>query len=127
MMPDNLSSYNLNEAKISSSAYNKVFFSDAYGQPYIYYLFYKKYPPQQYQKQAALDQSTVDVGTVRKIDNIEFGPIYLPTERQNKNSLFIGPVKELPDSDVLNSPDFKVLGQVNFLDNQPAFRMVETK
>lgn len=111
----------------NTSSYNKVVMSDTYGQPYIYYLFYKKYPPQQFQKQAVLDQPTADVGTVRKIDNIEFKHVFWPDERLKANSLFIGTVEELPDQDVKPFPEYKILGEVKFLDNQPAFRMVETK
>jgi hypothetical protein len=109
------------------STYNKVIMSDSYGQPYIYYLFYKKYPPQQFQNQATLDQPTVDVGTVRKIDNIEFKHIYWSDVKMEKNSLFIGSIDELPDKDIKNFSEYKILGEVNFLDKQPAFRMVETK
>lgn len=43
-----------------------------YGQAYIYYLFYTKYPPQDYQKQANLITSNIDTGTVEKIDDISF-------------------------------------------------------
>lgn len=107
--------------------YEYVKISDKYGQPYIYYLFYKKYPPADFQKQAILEQPTVDVGTVLKIDNIEFRHIYWPSDRGLKNSLFVGTPDELPDQDILPFKEFKTLGQINFLDGETAFRMVETK
>jgi hypothetical protein len=109
---------------IDLSQYQKVVFSDYLGQPYIYYLFYTKYDPVKFQKQAILDQPTVDVGTVRKIDNIEFRSIFWPGDRGDKNSLYIGNTEELPDIDIF--PQFKVLNQVVFLDGQLAFRVVET-
>ena len=109
------------------SKYDKVVFTDTYGQPYIYYLFYKKYPPSDFQKQAVLDQPTVDVGTVRKINNIEFRHVYWPSDRGIKASLFIGSLEELPDKDVIPFNEFKILNDFYFLNGEHAFRVVETK
>lgn len=110
----------------NTSLYNKVVISDAYGQPYIYYLFYIDFPSEKFQAQAKLDQPTVDVGTIRKIDNIEFRHIYWPKDRGEKNALFIGPKEELPDQDILPFPEYKLLNDINFLDGEHAFRIVET-
>lgn len=107
--------------------YNKVVISDKYGQPYIYYLFYTRYDPAKFQAQATLEQLTVDVGTIRRIDNIEFRQIYWPGDRGDKNSLYIGTVEELPDQDTYPFKEFKVLGDVSFMDGLKAFRVVEIK
>lgn len=109
------------------SKYNKVVITDKMGQPYIYYLFYTKYPPEKFQKQAKLDQPTVDVGTVRNIDNIEFRNIYWPKDRAEKNSLFVGLTSELPDQDVIPFPEYRIVKDINFLDAEPGFRIVEVK
>lgn len=110
-----------------SKDYNKVVVTDYYGQPYIYYLFYSKYPPEKYQEQAVLDQSGVDVGTVRGVDNIEFRHVYWPVDRGAKNTLFIATTEELPDKDLLPFPDYNILKDTYFLDGTHAFRMVETR
>ncbi len=107
--------------------YNKVVMTDKYGQPYIYYLFYTKYLPQNFQKQAKLDQPTVDVGTVRSIDNIEFRHVYWPKDRGETNSLFIGSLEELPDQDTKPFSEYKILNDYYFLDGQHAFRVLESK
>lgn len=107
--------------------YSKVVVTDYYGQPYIYYLFHSKYPPERYQQQAILDQSGVDVGTVRKVDDIEFRHVYWPVDRGEKNSLFIASLEELPDKDVIPFPEYKILKDIYFLDRTHAFRIVETK
>lgn len=112
---------------LNLSKYDRVFITDDYGQPYIYHLFYLKYPPRQFQDQAVLDQPTVDVGTVRNIDNIFFRHIYWPKDRGEKNSLFIGTLEELPDKDVKPFSEYKILKDINFLDGQHAFRIVESK
>lgn len=107
--------------------YNRVVMTDTYGQPYIYYLFYSRYDPARFQKQAVLDQPGVDVGTVRKIDNIEFRHIYWPKDRFSPNNLYIGTLEELPDKDVLFNDQYQMLGKIRFLDNLLAFRIVSTK
>lgn len=109
------------------SKYNKVVVSDAYGQPYIFYVFFTKYPPKDFQKQAVLDQPTVDVGTVRKIDNIEFRHVYWPVDRGTKKSLFVGSLEELPDKDVIPFPEYKILKDVYFANGAVAFRIVESE
>lgn len=113
--------------KIEADKYRKVMMTDLWGQPYIYYLFYKKYPPEKFQMQAKLDQNSVDVGTVRKIDNIEFGHFYWPDHRKDENSLFVGTLEELPDKDVKPYKEYEILDDIYFKDGEFAFRMVKTK
>lgn len=105
--------------------YEQVLITDEYGQPYIYYLFYTKYPPEKFQAQAVLEQKTVDVGTVRKIDNIEFRPIYWPSDRGLKNTLFIGDEFSLPEQDILTEKKAKKISEINFLNGLKAFKIVE--
>ena len=53
--------------------FNKVLLTNFYGQPYIYYLFYSKYPPRRYQREAKLVENKFgDVGKVEKIGNVSF-------------------------------------------------------
>ncbi len=117
-------------ADISNNAmtanYDKIVMTDTYGQPYIYYLFYSRYSPAKYQQQAQLVQNSVDVGSVKQIDNIEFRHIYWPGDRGMKNSLFIGTKEELPDQDVKPFSEFRLIGDVDFKDGLNAFRVVET-
>jgi 4-amino-4-deoxy-L-arabinose transferase-like glycosyltransferase len=113
--------------KNTQGNYNKVIVSDIYGQPYIYYLFYNQYPPSDFQRQAKLDQPTVDVGTVRNIDNIEFRHIYWPNDRSLKGNLYIGSPDELPDKDILPYNQAIITKSINYLDETAAFKIVETK
>ncbi|KKQ80011.1 MAG: hypothetical protein UT01_C0022G0013, partial [Candidatus Daviesbacteria bacterium GW2011_GWA1_38_7] len=71
--------------------------------------------------------SSDKIGTVRKIDNIEFRHINWPSDRGTKNSLFIGSEIELPSQDILPFPEFRLIKVVNFLDGLPALKMVEIK
>lgn len=111
--------------RVNLSSYKNVVITDTYGQPYIYYLFYSKYPPADFQKQAVLDQPTVDVGTVRKIDNIEFRHIEWPLDRGKAGELFVGTPMEIPEQDVVPFSEFNIKREIDFLDNKLAFRVVE--
>lgn len=116
---------NLDSQKLSK--YDQVGITDDFGQPYIYYLFYTKYPPRKFQKQAILEQPTVDVGTVRKIDNIEFRFVNWRVDRLAKNALFIGTYEELPENDVKPFHQYRIVQEIQFLNGKSALRMVEVK
>jgi 4-amino-4-deoxy-L-arabinose transferase-like glycosyltransferase len=57
---------------LSHEQNKQVYFSDFYGQPYIYYLFFSRFDPASYQKQANLIVTGPDVGRVDKINNFNF-------------------------------------------------------
>lgn len=108
--------------------YEKVVVTQEYGQPYIFYLFYTKYPPEDYQPQAYLKEDPWgDVGLVENIDNIEFRNIYWPEDRKCRNYLFIGDEFELPLDDIAKTPGAKILKTIHFLDGKVAYRVVETE
>lgn len=53
--------------------FKQIYFTNFYGQPYIFYLFYSHYSPSSYQKQARLTENIYgDAGNVENIDNIAF-------------------------------------------------------
>ncbi len=106
--------------------YDQVVFTQRYGQPYIYYLFYTAYEPGQYQPQAKLvEHPEGDVGRIERIDNIEFRDIYWPEDRDTKNTLFIGGPYEIPLQDITEE-ESRVLKEINYLNGELAFRIVET-
>ncbi len=107
---------------------NKVIFSDVYGQPYIFYLFFSKYDPRKYQEQSLLTENPFgDVGKIEKLDNIEFRKIYWPDDRAYSNSLFVGDEFDLPITDVVGQKEITLLENIKFLNGKTAFRIVETK
>ena len=112
--------------KDRTDEYDQVVFTQKYGQPYIYYLFYTQYNPRQYQAQAKLIENTQgDVGRVERIDNIDFHDIYWPKERFLKNRLFVGGPYELPLKDVVEG-ESKFITEIKYLNGNIAFRIVET-
>lgn len=106
--------------------YERVVFTQKYGQPYIYYLFYTQYDPKKYQVQAKLiEHPEGDVGRVEGLDNIEFRDIYWPKDRFAKNTLFIGGPYELPEKDIVAGQS-TLLREIKFLNRETAFHIVET-
>lgn len=65
-----------------------VYFSDFYGQPYIYYLFYSQYDPSKYQQQAKLTLNGLDTGKVEKIDNFNFETPNFQNQKPHQLQIF---------------------------------------
>jgi len=116
----------IEEVYKNKDKYSKIVFTQKYGQPYIFWLFYSQYDPSLYQKQALLTENPYgDVGKIERFDNIEFRDIYWPNDRSLKNSLFVGTEEELPLRDI--SPNqARILNEIIFKNGKIAFRLVET-
>ncbi len=68
--------------------FNHFYITRKNGQPYIFLLFYLKYPPAQYQKQAELSPpDNLGFGQVEQFDKFDFNFRY---NHSLKNSVFIG-------------------------------------
>lgn len=72
--------------------YDHVVWETGQAQPYIFTLFYLKYPPEEYQK---IQRRSYDFG------KFEFRKIYWPDDQNLKNTLFIGGVYSLPDEGII--------------------------
>lgn len=92
-----------------------LYFTTKYDQPYILYLFYTRYPPQQLQSQIRL--TTPDqfgFSTVNQIDNLTFG--IPPWDKIPQDSLVIA-ADEFP---TINPHDV-----INFPNGQPGFKIYQ--
>ncbi len=106
--------------------YEKIIFTSEYGQPYIYWLFYGKYSPSDYQAKAWLSESlSGDVGRVEKLDNVEFRSISFDGDKNLSKTLLIGTEREIP-LEKIDYDQQRILEEIKFLNNQVAFRVVET-
>lgn len=107
--------------------YSQIIMTPKYGQPYIYWLFYTQYNPEIYQQKAQLKENVVgDVGQVERIDNLEFRPVFWPSDRNLPKALLIGDELELPLNEIdLNK--YRILEEIKFLNGKVAFRVVETQ
>ncbi|MFA5894348.1 MAG: phospholipid carrier-dependent glycosyltransferase [Candidatus Shapirobacteria bacterium] len=100
----------------------QVTFTDFYGQPYIYYLFYSKYPPRDYQAQASLTVDGKDTGKISKIDNIKFEvPSFSFQKTQPKQVLILS-----YDDAIRQGIDLKTLTPLSPINNTSTFYAYET-
>lgn len=108
--------------------YKTVRVEQSYDQPYIYFLFYQKYDPAKWQKQAYLKQdSGLDVGHVEKMDNICFCAIDWSRDRGDHGDLVIGDTKVIPPLDSNDPKEFKLIDEIKYLNGQTAWRILEVK
>ena len=109
-----------------SARYQKVVVDTSYQGPYIYFLFYQKYPPALYQPQAKLVyKDPQGLGEGPGFDNYEFRDIYWPDDRALTGVLFAGPPERLPLQDI-DGQKAKLLTTLYFPDGTEAWRIVET-
>jgi len=85
--------------------YEKIKIQQSFDQPYIYFLFYEKYDPIKYQKQAKLVESEYkgDVGYVEQIDNVCFCAIDWPQNKKEKGTLIVADSIRIPQSELSDS------------------------
>jgi hypothetical protein len=67
----------------------QVFFTNFYGQPHIFYLFYSQYSPVKYQQTNHYLSNGLDTGTVEQIDHIKFTSPQFNDLKNKKNVLVI--------------------------------------
>jgi 4-amino-4-deoxy-L-arabinose transferase-like glycosyltransferase len=109
--------------------YKKVKVQQSFAQPYIYFLFYQKYPPQKYQQQAKLVDSEYkyDVGYVEKLDNIYFTHINWGVDRGDHGTLLVADPIAVPIEDSSSDKEFKLVKEIKYLNGETAFRILEIK
>ncbi len=84
---------------------DKVLFTSAYGQPYIYILLFKKLTPIQFHQGA--------------LANYEIRDLNWPSDKQRKRTLIVGTPKEIP-ADASN-----IVHEILFPNGETAFRIVK--
>jgi 4-amino-4-deoxy-L-arabinose transferase-like glycosyltransferase len=109
--------------------YKQVRVQQSYAQPYIFFLFFQKYDPAKYQKQAKLvENSTGDVGQIEHLDNIYFAPIDWSVNRGDKDTLFVADTLRMPLEDSSDPTLFNLIREIKYLDRRYiAFRIIEVK
>lgn len=77
------------EYVIQHGSNKQIYFTNFYGQPHIFYLFYSQYSPSLYQQTNHYTSGGLDTGTVEQIDNIKFTSPQFNDLRNKKNILAI--------------------------------------
>jgi len=111
----------------NQSKFDQIYFTDFYGQPYIYYLFYSHYSPAQYQLKANLKLTGPDIGKVEKIDNILFkGPEYNGI-KDTPHTLGIFSHDEILRQGINQKSDFQNFTKLSPVNNLSTFYAYETQ
>ena len=106
------------EYVLANQKNHEIYFTNFYGQAYIYYLFYSQYPPQNYQEQANLTLNGVDTGVVSKIDNINFEtPNFSHIQLLSSNTLAVFSY----DDAIRQGIDLKLLTPLSPINNTSTF------
>lgn len=110
--------------------YKTIRVQQSFAQPYIYFLFYQKYDPRKFQKNAVWVPSEYkyDVGYVEKLDNIQFGPIDWSVNRGDSGTLFVADPIRIPPEDSSDQNLFNVIREIYYLNGRDlAFRIIEVR
>ena len=98
------------------SNYQKIYVTEQYDQPYILFLFYTKYPPAKFQKQAVLTpRDRFGFSTIRDLDNYHFDFIDWDKLKREENVLICGTIKEIPEN-------AKIIKEIKFRNGSIAYR-----
>ncbi|OGM32914.1 hypothetical protein A3D01_05050 [Candidatus Woesebacteria bacterium RIFCSPHIGHO2_02_FULL_39_13] len=108
--------------------YENIKIQQSFAQPYIYFLFYQKYDPEKYQRQAKLTESEYkgDVGYIEHLDNICFCAIDWPQNKKEHGTLVVADKIRIPDVE-LSGESVNLIKEIKFLNGDVAFRIVEVK
>ena len=109
----------------------RVVIDDPYTESYIHFLFYGVIPIEEYQKEASLIvadkyyESSEELRPV-KVGRFEFRSVDWPSERGDKNTLFIFPSTRLYPSEFIGDPNLSLVKTIYSLGNDPAFYLIKS-
>lgn len=100
--------------------YTKVIVSNEphLDQSYMFFLFYLKYPPSEYQKEA--QSASGGFKEVHRFGKYEFRPINWEKENKSKDILFVGRPDDFP-------VDISTVQNIDFLDGERAIEIIEAR
>lgn len=114
--------------KAQMGNYQKVVITNKLGQPYVFTLFYLGIDPKSYQQQNLFrDNPHGDVGSVERLDQFEFRPVFWPTDRGLSSTLIIGGEYELPEADIVQTEGVNLNKVVSYPNGITALKVVGLK
>lgn len=106
--------------KENQHKYQKIYVTDSYDQPYVLFLFYLKYPPQDFQYNHSLtERDNFGFSTVRNFDKFEFTAINEDNLSDERDILIVG-----TDREILKNQS-NVIKTIYFPNGEIAFEIVE--
>jgi len=93
--------------------YKRVVFTNQLGRPYIYFLFYQKYPPEKFwQDQDQIIQEPMGFIKVKGFGQYEFRQFKPDQDFADKKTLFISKAKNVPQG-------VRIIKEIKFLNGEP--------
>lgn len=112
---------------IKDNPTKKVVFTDVYGQPYIYYVFFTAYDPSTYQKNNDFQSGGLDVGRVGHVGNVEFHQFSTSDMVTQPDTLFIGSEGNINNQFDIAGSNVGLFRQIETPDHKIIFRVIKTK
>lgn len=100
--------------KVQESKYDIIAFTQSYGRPYIYVLFYGNISPQTYWKTGKVTRDQFGFYNVLSIGKYQFRNTLIEPSDTGKRVLYVGDPKQIPGN-------LRILEKINFLDKSTAF------
>ena len=92
--------------------YDKVIISDRYGQPYIFALYYLKYPPEKFRSEVKYNRADKwGISTVSEFANFEFKNLEIDSLPTGRYLVFVDPdqkIAQLSESKIIEDLTGKV-------------------
>ena len=106
---------------------DNIIFTDVYGQPYIYYLFYNQFSPAEYQKLTSYEDQGIDVGKVSRVGNkIEFHQFASTEIFNHPNTWFVGTRGLIPNDFDIKDKRVEYYSEISIPNQEPMFRLLKT-
>lgn len=104
--------------------YDEVIIGSSQGQPYIFTLFYSAYPPEKYLQEVDYQKISQKPRKFYDFGKYKFRSIYWPKDRKLHKILFMGDVYSLPEQDVKNQLNAKIIEDIKDKDGNILVRIV---
>lgn len=98
-----------------------------YGNPYIFFLFYQQYDPNNYNQTVSREDDLVHkVVPVYSFGKYKFREVYWPDDRSIPKTLYIGTQMSIPKQDLNDPQKFRLIKEITDPKGDVVFRIVET-
>lgn len=108
------------ETEKEKDNYDEILFSQVYGRPYIYVLFYSDIKPEIFWKEGIMTRDAFGFYDVPKIGKYTFVKNFPTEKKDDKKVLYVGRKEEIPSSAT-------ILKEISFLNGDLAFVIAKSK
>lgn len=110
----------IKETEKEKNNYDEIVFSQTYGRPYIYMLFYSDIKPEEFWKDGIMTKDVFGFYDVPKIGKYIFVKNFPTMIDGSKKVLYVGKADEIPPSAI-------IVKEISFLNGDPAFVLAKNK